>query len=132
MRGRYKGISIDIDASDVLDELDDEDIIEEVDLRKLGPTIVARIAGSRKLPPSDAPLRLDDIQADLMAKRSRQAEDGLRKLIDDLVGRDLTEALDAIRGGRLGDAICHIENHRPRKLPEKLPPKGSPAVEATP
>ena len=114
-RGRYSSISVDvdIDVDEVIGQLSDEDIVDELVERKLIDVALKRAHQSTSKPvPGNAGERLDEIQADLMARRRERAENDLVKFIDDLIGRDLIAALDAIRSGQIGEAICRIESYR--------------------
>lgn len=113
--GRYRSgrVEVEIDVRDVLDEIQDSELIEEIVERKLVEVVNKRAHGASLRPiPQDAGERLDNIQRDLMCRRTLQAQRDLEQLIDALVGREVMETLGAIKEGRIADAICCLERYR--------------------
>jgi hypothetical protein len=134
MRSRRKGITrtvtidteVEVDVSDVLEELSDEQLIEELKSRRAevdGSTPFGTLSGDpRKI--------AEDVASHLMCRRYQAAHARVRDLMTALVPAEVIDVLDAIEAQDWGTALCRADRlleAPPSALPQKREATSCPA-----
>ena len=125
-RNKYRGtvsVDVDVDVNDVLGGLNDEDFLEEAELRDL-------VLVKKGQPVADAADIARDITEDLMCRRTAKAQDKLRDLIAAFVPGAIVDAVAAIERGETSLAICLLDgyaNPPPAATAKELPTRSVPA-----
>lgn len=116
--------TVEIDVE--LDEFTDDEIIAEVEFRKLGRVQLAT-------GPDAAKKAAADLQAHLCSRRIAAAEKAMGVLLRELMPVEVCEALEAFVCARHSEAICRLDAYlhpSPAREAKRLPEKPKPAPAA--
>lgn len=100
-------VDVDVDLLEYIDRFTDNELCEE--MRTRGYAVLKSDVPARSFGES-LKERLVDAQAALMRRQTERAMVDLQNLIASYVPHDLLEAYDALKDGRVNDAIVRLDD----------------------
>lgn len=103
-------VLVNIDASEVLDDLSDDDLVEELRNRNVAAAKIASLLIGTEYATPDAKTIADDVLCWLYRRNDSAALMALDNLIKTLVPPDIVAAIEHLRAGRRNAAICALDD----------------------